>query len=231
MSIETELLKITGFEPKRKYPDRQDYLAALARAANQLEDEDFDKLSESAIDWFNAAAKAIGNKRDIEEFEAFPVTDIPGNVPQDAEEEDPLEAEVAEADAEEEPEKPVKLKKDGTPRQANRGPALGKRFNKKLPPAAINLKLPETDDNIVDVELDKFACIPGTKNAKAAALFEQGARMADVTKTIGGTYYNLLARLTKQGHKVEKGLHGVMLLTHNSKVVVPPKSKYTKPKE
>jgi hypothetical protein len=216
MSIEKELLKATGFEPKRKYPDRQNYLAALARATNQLEDKEFEALSEAAIDWFNAAAKAIGNKRDIEEFEAFPETGVPGDVTEDDAE---LEAAVAEADEDEaEAEVEKRVPKDVSP-------GLGKRFYKKPPPKA--LKVPSTDDDIQDVELDKFACIPGTKNAQAASLFEGGARMSDVTKTLGGTYYNLLARLVKQGHKVEKGLHGIILLTYNPEALVTAKSKYT----
>lgn len=238
MTIEQELLAATGFEPKRKYPDRQDYLAALARATNQLEDDAFDKLSEAAVDWFNAAAKGIGNKRDIEEFELFGEPEVPGDVTPREYEEDTLEAEVAEADEEEvvEPvKKPVRLKKDGTPAKpyTSGPPLLGKRFNKKMSHAETAIKLPlkpkpiMPDDDIIDVELDKWACIPGTKNAQAAELFENGARMADVTKTIGGTYYNLLARLSKAGHKVEKGVHGIIVLVHNPEVRIPKKSRYT----
>jgi len=93
-AIEQELIEATGFTPRRNYPDRQDYLAAVARAVDQLEDVDFDGLSAEAADWFNAAARALSNKKTI--------VDFPDAEPEAEAEEEPAEDETtgrAEAEA------------------------------------------------------------------------------------------------------------------------------------
>lgn len=70
-----------------------------------------------------------------------------------------------------------------------------------------------------EIGLNDFGVIIGSKNAAAVAMLTRGCRMADVTETIGGTYYNLLRRLVKQGHAVESGANGMLKLVHKSKSV------------
>lgn len=61
--IQDELCKVADVAPKRG-EDRQEFLKRLLKAVNKLSDADFDKLSEEAGDWANAAADAINAKKD-----------------------------------------------------------------------------------------------------------------------------------------------------------------------
>lgn len=155
MSIEKELIEASAFQARRSYVDRQDYLAALTRAVDMLDQDRFDTLSNEAVDWVNAAAKAIRNKRMIAEFS------------------------------------------DGA--AAVETPA---------PPAPAKISKTET------VELDKYGIAVGSKNNRAAQMFERGAKMINVTNELGGTYYNLLRRLKRAGHDVSNEANGVIRLTH-----------------
>ena len=65
--IETELVEASGFEPTKNYA-RQDYLAALARVVNDMDEKDYDNLTVEAQDWFNAAVRALNKKQDLPEF-------------------------------------------------------------------------------------------------------------------------------------------------------------------
>src|SRR4029077_10869977 len=67
MSIEKELVEASGFSPRKNY-QRQDYLAALARAVNEIEEDKFDAMSTDAQDWFNDAVRALNKKTTLPEF-------------------------------------------------------------------------------------------------------------------------------------------------------------------
>lgn len=67
MSAEHELVKATKFKGE-KYDDRQDYLAALVKVIDRLDENKFDNLSDEAADWFNGAVLALNKKRDIPDF-------------------------------------------------------------------------------------------------------------------------------------------------------------------
>ncbi len=96
--IESELVETSGFKPGKKY-QRQDYLAALTRAVNELDEVDFDGLSIEAQDWFNDAVRAINKKVDLPDF-----PDSNGAGEADDEEASDEEPEVEEAsEAEPEP--------------------------------------------------------------------------------------------------------------------------------
>jgi hypothetical protein len=84
----------------------------------------------------------------------------------------------------------------------------------------------EDDDS--DVELDKWGSMVGSKNSRALAMFEKGATAGEVKDQVGGTYYNILKKMTSHGHKVEKD-GAVITLIHmtekRSKVSSPKKFK------
>jgi hypothetical protein len=188
LTIEQQIIEATSFEAPRKYKERQDYLAALAKAVNKLEDKEFDTLSNEAVDWFNDACRAISNKKDIPEFaDAEETTEVEEAAP------------VAEAKVEKKAKAEPKRRAKGVPARTLDHPEIN-------PQASI--------DNF---EVDGYGIVKGSKNAAAVAMFEQGCRMSDVTASIGGTYYNLVARLMKQGHTVEKGPNGVITITHKDK--------------
>jgi hypothetical protein len=104
-AIEQELIKATKFKtPKGGYKHRQDEIAALAKAAVRLSDDDFDELTNGAADWVNSAIKAINDKADIRDFVADdeePEDDADiGDEDQEADEEPADDDEAGEADAE-----------------------------------------------------------------------------------------------------------------------------------
>lgn len=182
--IENEIVELTNFEPPREYDDRQDYLAALAKEVNKLADIDFNTLSTEATEWFNDAVSAINNRKDLPEFP-------------DVEEDEGDNSEP-------ESEKPVVKAKE---KEAKRRP-------KGVPPRKLEHPKVDPQQGIDNFETDRYGVVKGSKNAAAIAMFEQGCRMSDVTASIGGTYYNLLERLRKQGHTVEKGANGMTKLSH-----------------
>lgn len=197
--IEQDIIKVTSFEPPRKYEDRQDYLAALVRAVDKLDDVEFDLLGPVTVEWVNDAASAMRNRKKIVDFPDNEDTD--DNL--DTNEADTADAVEQEADAggvQDEPvEAPVKV-----PARRKKGAAPRKLEHPKVDPKA----------SIENFQTDKYGIVVGSKNAAAAAMFEKGCRMSDVTASIGGTYYNLVARLKKQGHTVESGANGFTKLTH-----------------
>jgi hypothetical protein len=198
MSVEKELLKASGFKPRREYDDRQDYLAALARAVDNMSKDDFDELTNEAADWFNDAAQALNDKTDISDFEKI-------------EDEEPektgsVEVEETASELEEETEKTEDKKLKTVP--MGRAPRP-----KKLP-------YPPIKEHIAphEVEFDRFGVAIGTKNASAIAMLEKGCRMTDVTESMGGTYYNVLRKLVQQGHKLEKFGDSTLKLTHKDDI-------------
>jgi hypothetical protein len=222
-AIEQELVEATGFEPTKNY-ERQDYLAALARAVNDIEEADFDGLTVDAQDWFNAAVKALNKKQELPDF---PDAETEAEVEEAAEAEEEAEASIAE----EEPEAEEKPKKKGASvKQGAKAAAADKKAKaeapkkrkgqppRKLDHPPIVHPAPDTKLEDLDFAMDRFGIVKGSKNHSAAAMLEKGCRMADVTETIGGTYYNLLQRLTKQGHLVEKASNGELKLTHKDDV-------------
>ena len=192
--IEAEIVEVTNFEPPRKYAERQDYLAALAKAINKLEEIDYNSLSTEATDWFNDSVRALNNRKDLPDF---PDIEEPENEPTEPISE-PAE-EVGEAEASPAP----KAKADPNKRRA-----------KGVPPR--KLEHPEIDPQkaIDNYETDAYGVVKGSKNAAAVAMLEKGCRMSDITASIGGTYYNLKARLRKQGHTIEEGANGMLKLIH-----------------
>ncbi len=213
MTIESELIEATGFTPRRNYPERQDYLAALARSVDQLEDVDFDGLSTEAAEWFNAAARALSAKKPLEDFP-------------DAEEEAPDEAESPIEDeelVEPEPEPKAKAKPKPqpeilSPERLNLTPK-GKRSRtgqKKVDPIKDVKKgaTPPRPKRTTKIEYDKWGLTVGSKNSEAATMFENECRMIDCTNELGGgTFYNLLSRMVREGHKLEKNADGTVKLT------------------
>lgn len=192
---EQEILEATHFDPPREYPDRQDYLAALCKAVNKLEDIEFDALSTEAADWFNDSVRAMNNKKDLPEF---------------ADTEDDDEAEEVAA-------KPAPVKAMTEPKKAAVKAVEEKVIKRRAKGApARQLEHPKIDPqaSIDNFETDRYGVVKGSKNAAAVAMLEGGCRMTDITASIGGTYYNLVARLMKQGHHVEKGANGMIKLAH-----------------
>lgn len=246
-AVERELIKVCDFKPRKKYADRQEYLRAILMAANKITDDDFETLSDEAVEWFNACINIHNARKDDdlpdfdevkadgsedEETEADegdeevegdeapdtdsdPKEDEPGDEDADEGEDEDEPSKDDEVEAEEEPE-PVKK-----PAKAKAKPAPAKPAKAAKPAPKPAKKSAPTDDE-EDVILDKWGCMQGSKNSQALNLFEQGATSKEVKQALGGTYYNILGKMVRDGHKVEKEGH-LVKLTHKDEVGKPAK--------
>lgn len=211
--VQKELVEAAGFEPTKNY-QRQDYLAALARAVNEIPEEDFDGLSVEAQDWFNAAVKALNKKQELPEF---PDAEAEGNeAAEDNPTDDNLEDDTSDEAVEEAP--PKKVAKGKKPAKAEPPEGEVEDEAEEAPPKKTKGKAPRKLEHPAVGELDHFGINVNAKGHAAAAMLEKGCRMADVTASIGGTYYNLLGRLLKDGHKLEKAANGYLQLVHKDNV-------------
>jgi hypothetical protein len=200
--LQKELVSASGFEPTKNY-DRQNWLAALARQVNELPEVEFDALSVEAQDWFNEAVKALNKKKDVPDFEDAEETEAAADA--EAEEGDPSDDEIPAEEETPPPKKAAKGKKAQTkPDEDEEAPAPKKRVPApKKPAAAVS-------------GADEYG-VTGGKSQQAIKMLEKGCRMSDITEEVGGTYYNLIQRLTKDGHVVEKTGNGMLKLTHADK--------------
>lgn len=74
-------------------------------------------------------------------------------------------------------------------------------------------------------EKDAYGITLGTKTHDAIMMYERGATRPEVTKELGGKFYNVLKDLAKLGHRVEKDPNGKIFLTHKDKLEKPKKGK------
>lgn len=161
------------------------------------EPDEGDDDGEDPVDSSDSADEADGDDDDDEELEEA-----------DDDEQDENEPE--------EDEKPVKAKGKKAPaKKAVPAPkkAPAKAVKEKAPPKEAKPKKPKSDDE--EVYLDKWGCMVGSKNSQALAMFEKGATTTEVKKAIGGTYYNILKKMTQDGHRLEKQ-GALMTLIHKS---------------
>lgn len=234
-TLEKELIKATKFKPpKGGFDDRQDELAALAKAAAKLADDDFDDLSTEAADWVNDAVKAVNVKEVIEEFpdDAGSTGEIDAEAARNAEaDEDDAEQgsqagtegsnNDAEADAaaEMEAEAANEANEAKTTRRfkAPKGKIPGKKPVTRLV-GEKQLQNVKTRYDDVTGEKDRFGVIIGTKTHDAIKLYEKGTTSQEITEKVGGRHYNILRKLTEAGHLVERTADGIFTLTHKDDI-------------
>lgn len=223
-TIEKELIKATGYKPRQKFNDRQDYLGSILNAVIKLTDDDFENLSDEAATWANAAIEAKNAKdEELPDFDETPEEEADEADTEESEEEaDEESTEEAESDPTEEPEG------EGEAEVAEEDPEPAKKPSRRPPPApkpakkaastAPKVKPPQFDEDVV---LDKWGCMEGSKNSQALSLFEKGATAKEVKEKLGGTYYNILGKMVEKGHKMEK--EGALIkLTHSDSSKKPP---------
>jgi len=218
--IEEELHSVCKFAPTKEYKKRQDYLAALARAVDlyfeSVSDEGFDDLTDATANWFNAAARALSNKKVIPDFDDN-VSSSEIQVPDEPLVEEPpikydeLTEEFIEELLPDEPTLPVR--KSHPPKQK-------RDYGDTRPPGRV-LTVPDDADPtlgpVSNNKRDKWNFVIGTKNSKAASMLERGCRMADLKASIGGTYYSLLGKVIRRGHTVIHGANGYIKITYHEK--------------
>jgi outer membrane biosynthesis protein TonB len=219
-AVEKELLEATGYKPQRKFSNRQDYLGSVLNAVLKLRDEEFDDLTDEAAEWANAAVQAKNARnQDLPDFDEVESSDEESENedggsddseepdPEPVDTDDPVDEEPS-VDAQvdhEDAEKPKPTKRIKIPKKP--------KATKAAPKAK---KAPEPVDE-EDVVLDKWGAMDGSKNSRALALFEKGATTKEVKDQIGGTYYNILKKMSEKGHKVEKE-GSLIKLTHKDEL-------------
>ncbi len=66
--IRDELVGLTGIAAQKKNETDERFRARLVRAADTIDDKDWDKLSESAQEWVNGGIDALEEKSDVADF-------------------------------------------------------------------------------------------------------------------------------------------------------------------
>ncbi|SRR5258706_2614143 len=202
--IEQELIDAVQFVPEKKYRKRQDYLGALIRAiSDDLPDSEYDKLSDEATDWCEAAVSAYKEARELPDFpngemhehdaiheDHATVGDEPNDA-QEAAESDGDTGGIAKDDKAEAKEK----KKRGRP------PGKGKT---KVAKAAKEPK--EKKGRQPPRGSNKWGVANSTKSDTVCRMLAQegGTTMKDIIQATGHAHYNLVNRLARHGHMIVK---------------------------
>lgn len=210
--IEQELIDATNFKPERNYRDKQKYLEALLRACANLDDDQFDHLSDLAADWCNEAAEANKNGFPLPEFPNGGAHGSNSTKPVEA----PREAEMALTGSESpdephrhEDEPPVQKKKKG-------GRPKGSKTKKAMAPVKVTVAKPKqkakprptANENIARraaMGVNLWGITLGCKADIACKLAAQegGTSMKEVREATGGNKYNLFNRLQKNGYDIK----------------------------
>ena len=200
--IEQELIDAVQFVPEKKYRKRQDYLGALIRAiSDDLPDSEYDKLSDEATDWCEAAVSAYKEARELPDFPNGEVHE-----PQDDLHTTSMEADDSkglhgshddqgESDEDNKQTVPQEKKKRGRP------PGKGKT---KVAKAAKEPK--EKKGRQPPRGSNKWGVANSTKSDLVCKMLAQegGTTMKDIIQATGHAHYNLVNRLARHGHKIVK---------------------------
>ncbi len=217
--FERELVKIIKFK-NTDYADRQDYLAALARAADKwfaAKDKDqkiFDNLDDGLQGWFEEAITAM-NTRPPAAIPDFPDRELEEPEPESDEEVEDENNDDAQPDAgvDDTGNAPVTAEPQVGTVEAEPDPNVGDGKKAKKAKKAKSDKKTTRYDNI-DGSKDRYGITIGTKTAEAVKLYEKGTTAKEIDEKIGGRHYNVLVRLAREGHRVEKQPGGGFKLTH-----------------
>lgn len=237
--IEQELRKAWKMRKKEDdFDSRQDYLVALIRGfdiACSKDDDLFDTISQEAADWFNAATEARNKKNEIDDFpdleaevaeeaEDEPEDEAEAEADDDAEEAEDEAADESEEAAESDEELTASEEAEAESENEEAEAQAAKKAKGKKPAAKQPKKKREpTGYERITGEKDRFGIIKGTKSSVAVGLYEKGASAKDIKEATGGKHYNVLTKLSKEGHKLEKLPGGIFRLTHKDDIVKPSK--------
>jgi hypothetical protein len=181
MTIEKLLLEVTGFIPGRVYEDRQDYLAATARAVAAISNDDFDALPEAATTWFNAAAVAIKTKRVIPDFPEL------------------------ESEAVERPSEPAPEWVDFPPTKDEVDVELDQIVDDNFNPVPAG-EPTRRKGRPRRGKVDRYGITEGTVAHDVAMMIEKGSTMKAILEAVGGEYdsrFSVIRKLRQAGHRVD----------------------------
>lgn len=230
--VEKELRTATKFKGKQE--DRQELLHALARAADKLHQDIYDNLSDEAANWHTEAVSAINKREAIPDFEDIELLDQTSEEPDEDEVDEEL-APAEEAD-DEDGQDEAEPAEDEAEDEAEPEEKPAEKPEKKAKVIAVRAKKPpkvrvDTSryDNITG-EKDRFGVVEGTKTSDAVKMYERGTTAKEIMETLGGRFYNILTRMTNEGHRVEKLEGGRWKLTHKDDLTAEKPKKVAKKK-
>jgi hypothetical protein len=190
--IEEEMCAITKIK-KDKYPQRQDFLAALLRAIEKIPEAEYDRMSENAYQWQKEATRHFNHRK--------PLPDFPDRV-RDEVDGMPLQTSVEELRGD-----------DAAPAiSGDEQPATVRRKRRQLPPRRV------PDYANLSGEKDRYGITAGTNTHEAVKMYEKGCTAGDVEQALGGRYRNILSKLADAGHRVERLGVGFYKVTHKDDI-------------
>ncbi len=116
--------------------------------------------------------------------------------------------------------KAVKFNKGGNPRKGGRPKADPEKVRKSIEKLASAKELEGVKTRYDDVtgEMDRYGVMINTKTHDAVLMYEKGTTSKGLTDKLGGRFYNILRKLSEQGHLVERSPEGVFTLTHRDDI-------------
>jgi len=228
-AVEKEVSAITKLKVTQ-YDDRQDFLAAVARALDKVKEDIYDNLSEEAYQWHKAAADALVAKEELPDFDGSLPSEAEEaeDAPEPADDDDSTDSadddgDNADDDPEndegesEETEPAPKSKGKGKPAKPKTETTPAKPAKKTKPEKVKGPRKSDVDYTKLTGELDRYGITKGTKTAQAIEMYEKGATSKEINEKLEGRYYNILTKLQAEGHLVEKK-DGAFKLTHKDDI-------------
>jgi len=235
MSLEQELLDATGLK-QDKFPNRRKLLEAIVRVINKLPEDEYDDLTDPAIEWYEASVKAMNKDKSPPEFpdlETVPPKPAPDEGEDANEDSEPDEGDEDEFEENEEEAQVAEPTGDAIDEAARGGDSLEepeddaepaptpkkqKKVKKAKAPTKAELERAESGPTRYEKMIkyggtkNRYGIYEGTKAHDAIMMFEKGATMAEIRDAVGDSKYNLLRDLKKAGHLVEKDGRKFMLI-------------------
>lgn len=206
--MEVELVELAGIKPKAR-EDRSKFLDRLVRKIDDMGDNGWGAMSEDQQAWINAGIEAIEGDKPVVEFangEKKNKDKKAKGKKVKSNSEDPETNEDASGQDEYEATKELADEASGKSTKSKGKKAKGK----KAGPAQPDKKKHGGGPRKTKPEMrakrgkDQFGLLNESKSSIAATMFVKGSTMAKVREETGINHYNLLNRLTDEGHEIER---------------------------
>ena len=215
-ACEEEILRLTGYKPRKKYKCYQEYLICLLREIHNLPYDKFTYLvSHQVYEWYKEASHAFKHYWDLPKLPDVAKEEL--RYPRDDEEYiPPEEAEATPEEhhanikallaAEEKAKQALKELHEASEKTRI------KTYSKYRPAHPLEgarwYLFPETD---------RYGLMKGTKWSRAAEMLERGCYMKEIVKLNGYHCWKLISGLRRKGHRVVN-VGGMIKLTHKDDV-------------
>ena len=215
-ACEEEILRLTGYKPRKKYKHYQEYLICLLREIHNLPYDKFTWLvSHQVYEWYREAGIAFKKWKMLPPLPEATQEEL--RYPRDDEEYIPPEE--AEATPEEHHANIKALM--AAEEKAKQALQELQEISEKVRPKQYSKYRPahpiEGARWYLFPETDRYGLLKGTKWSRAAEMLELGCYMKEIVKENGYHCWKLIGRLRNKGHRVVN-VGGVIKLTHKDDV-------------